>query len=169
MGVLTRTEILKEVKKGRIKITDFDEKYLGPASYDLTLDDKFRIFRKDIKNFDVTDNPDHTKITKLVETKGIIVQPGEIIHGITEETITLPEDICGRLEGRSRFARLGLLVHVTAGFMQPGISNKQVLEIINLSPMPLTLHAGTRICQFVFERTEGKAKYKGRFSSQKTP
>ncbi|MBI5064855.1 dCTP deaminase [Candidatus Woesearchaeota archaeon] len=169
MAVLTRTELLKEIKKGRIKITDFDEKYLGPASYDLRLDDKFRVFRKDVKKFDVTEQADHKKITKLVTVETIVVKPGEIIHGITKETITLPEDICGRLEGRSRFARLGLLVHVTAGFMQPGISNQQVLEIINLSPIPLTLHAGTRICQFVFERCEGEAKYQGKFSSQKAP
>jgi len=169
MTVITRNVILNEVKAGRIKITNFEKNYLGPASYDLTLDDKFRVFKKTGKIFDVKDNSDHKKITKLVKSKEIIIQPGEIIHGITKEKISLPEDICGRLEGRSRFARLGLLVHVTAGFMQPGISNQQVLEIINLSPLSLKLHAGTRICQFVFEKCEGKAKYKGRFSSQKEP
>ena len=89
--------------------------------------------------------------------------------GITVESVSLPEDVCGWLEGRSRFARMGLAVHVTASFMQPGISNRQVLEISNLSPHPLELHAGTSICQFIFQRCEGSARYQGRFASQERP
>lgn len=87
--------------------------------------------------------------------------------GITKERIKLGENICGWLEGRSRFARLGLLVHISAGFMQPGINNQQVLEIVNLGHRPLRLHAGTKICQFIFQTTKGKAKYEGKFKGQK--
>ena len=86
--------------------------------------------------------------------------------GMTLEKITLPDNICGRLEGRSRFARLGLLVHITASFMQPGISNHQVLEMYNASPFPLAIHPGTKICQFVFEYTVGEGHYRGRFARQ---
>ena len=74
-----------------------------------------------------------------------------MILGITREKITLADNISGRLEGRSRFARFGLAVHVTAGFMHPGISNHQVLEIVNLGHAPLAFYPDTRICQFVFE------------------
>jgi dCTP deaminase len=69
-------------------------------------------------------------------------------------------------EGRSRFARLGLFVHITAGFMQPGINNRQVLEIYNASSYPLELVPGTRICQFIFMKMSGTATYQGRFSNQ---
>ena len=92
--------------------------------------------------------------------------PGESALARTVERITLPDDICGRLEGRSRFARLGLLVHITASFMHPGISNHQVLEMYNASPFPLAVHPGTRICQFVFEKTIGCRHYRGRFADQ---
>ena len=81
----------------------------------------------------------------------MVIQPGEMVLGITREKITLADNISGRLEGRSRFARFGLAVHVTAGFMHPGISNHQVLEIVNLGHAPLALYPDTRICQFVFE------------------
>jgi dCTP deaminase len=82
------------------------------------------------------------------------------------ERIRLAADISARLEGRSRFARLGLLVHVSAGFVSPGVDNRQVLEISNLADRRLKLVAGTRICQLIFERTEGLARYRGRFADQ---
>jgi dCTP deaminase len=92
-----------------------------------------------------------------------------MILGITKEKISLSEGISGRLEGRSRFARFGLAVHVTAGFMQPGISNQQVLEIVNLGHAPMALYPGTKICQFIFEACKGKARYQGRFVNQEKP
>ena len=70
------------------------------------------------------------------------------------------------LEGRSRFARLGLMIHVTSAFVQPGVRNRQVLEMSNVSSEPLLIHAGVRICQLVLMRTEGEARYSGRFSDQ---
>jgi len=73
------------------------------------------------------------------------------------------------LEGRSRFARLGLMIHVTAGFVAPGIDNRQVLEISNLSGRELRIHPGTRLCQIVLQRTEGEAVYRGRFANQLKP
>ncbi|NCN03456.1 MAG: dCTP deaminase, partial [Candidatus Pacebacteria bacterium] len=88
------------------------------------------------------------------------------IIAITKEKITLPGNICGWLEGRSRFARLGLLIHISAGLIQPGVDNHQVLEITNLSPNTLVLYAGERICQLAFQRCEGEAFYKGRFEKQ---
>jgi dCTP deaminase len=91
------------------------------------------------------------------------------VHGVTNETIHLPRNLCGWLEGRSRIARLGLTIHATSGFVQPGVSNRQVLELSNVSSIPLALHAGVRICQIVLERTEGEAEYTGRFANQSRP
>jgi dCTP deaminase len=95
-----------------------------------------------------------------------VLPTGSTIHGITLERITLPPSLCGFLEGRSRFARLGLMIHVTSAFVQPGVSNRQVLEISNVSGHPLEIHAGVRVCQLVVLRTEGEAVYRGRFSDQ---
>jgi len=95
-----------------------------------------------------------------------LLDPGETIHGITRERIRLPGDVCGTLEGRSRFARLGLMIHVTSAFVQPGVHNRQVLEMSNVSSRPLLIHAGTRICQIVLMRTEGEAFHDGRFARQ---
>ena len=92
--------------------------------------------------------------------------PGETIHGITRERITLPGDIGGWLEGRSRFARLGLMIHVTSGFVQPGAATRQVLEMSNVSGRTLLIHAGVRLLQIVLQRCEGNAVYQGRFARQ---
>ena len=88
------------------------------------------------------------------------------IHGITREKVTLPSDLCGFLEGRSRFARLGLMIHVTSAFVQPGVSNRQVLEMSNVSSRALEIVAGVRICQLVLMNTSGEATYRGRFQHQ---
>src|SRR3546814_14353024 len=91
---------------------------------------------------------------------------GVTIHGITRERITLPSDLCGFLEGRSRYARLGLMIHVTSAFVQPGVRNRQVLEMSNVASRPLRIHPGVRLCQLVVMRTEGEARYTGRFAVQ---
>ena len=127
MGVLTRDEILKAVERGDIEIDPFNPALVGPGSVDLHLDNQFRVFKKLHHIYNVTDEADFTQITELVEvTDSFVLLPGESALGITKERIKLAPFLCGRLEGRSRFARLGLMVHVTAGFMQPGINNRQV-------------------------------------------
>ncbi len=95
-----------------------------------------------------------------------LLEAGATIHGITRERVGLPPDLCGFLEGRSRYARLGLMVHVTSALVQPGVYNHQVLEMGNVSGHPLRIHAGVRICQLVLMRTEGEAVYRGRFADQ---
>jgi len=170
MGILTRDEILKELKSGNIVITPFSEDQLGPASVDLTLGKEFRVFKKLHHLYHVNNQSNFNEITDLVEVEDyFVLMPGETVLGITQERIKLPSSLCGWLEGRSRFARLGLMVHITASFMQPGIDNFQVLEISNVSPVPLALHPGTAICQFIFEKTEGNAIYNGMFRDQVRP
>ncbi|MCL5035761.1 MAG: dCTP deaminase [Chloroflexi bacterium] len=170
MSVLTRDEILKEVHSGNLKITPFDESKVGPGSVDLHLGKEFRIFRKMHDIYHVTDNSDFNDITEtIIVDDYFVLMPGETVLGITKERLSLPSYLCGWLEGRSRFARLGLMVHITASFMQPGIDNRQVLEISNVSSVPLALHPGTTICQFIFERTVGEATYDGTFRNQMMP
>jgi dCTP deaminase len=172
MSVLIGKEIEKALKNKSIKIEPLQKSQIGPGSIDLTLGNDFRIFKKKSKIYHVKNDSRFQDITKDVHVKYgnyIIIKPGEMILGITKEKITLADNISGRLEGRSRFARFGLAVHVTAGFMHPGISNHQVLEIVNLGHAPLALYPGTKICQFIFEKCDGHAKYQGRFVTQVKP
>jgi len=166
--ILTEKDILKEVKAKRLKISPFLQRNLGPGSYDLTLDKEFRFFKKRNKALVVDEAVDYKQVTtRVVAEKGIIIQPGELVLGITKERISLPDDVCGWLQGRTRFARLGLMIHITASYLQPGIDNRQVLEMFNASPDPMLVKPGTKVCQIIFERCEGKAKYSGKFKSQK--
>jgi dCTP deaminase len=167
MGVLTREEILREIRQGTIGIEPFEENQVGPGSIDLHLGREFRVFKKLRNACVVEDSISVEDLTERLEAEeSFTLMPGETVLGITHEKIKLPANICGWLEGRSRFARMGLVIHMTASFIQPGINNRQVLEIGNLAPFPLVLKPGVRICQIILERTEGKASYQGRFMSQ---
>jgi dCTP deaminase len=170
MAVLARDEILKKIKSGGIVIEPFNKKCLGPASYDLHLGNKFRVFKGAKAVFLVNEAAKYEKITKLVETKEpFLLMPGQMIHATTLERIGLAENIAARLEGRSRFGRLGLMVHITAGFIQPGTEGYQVLEMNNSGPMPLLLEPNLAVCQIIFEEIKGKARYSGRFKGQVSP
>ncbi len=169
MGILTRGEIFKAIEKGDIAIDPFDPEKVGPASVDLHLGNDFRVFKKTHRIVKVTDDVDYRAVTEKVSVpngQSLVLVPGETVLGITRETVRLAENLCGWLEGRSRFARLGLLVHISASFMQPGIDNQQVLEMSNFSPMALAVYPGTAVCQFLFQRTVGRARYQGEFSMQ---
>jgi dCTP deaminase len=169
MSVLTREAIEAELLAGRLKIEPFAADQLGAASIDLTLGDEIRVIQPGDGPIDLredADYRDHTELRSLDEP--YVLEPGYTIHGITRERIHLPPDLCGFLEGRSRFARLGLMIHVTSAFVQPGVSNRQVLEMSNVSNRPLRIYAGVRLCQLVLMRTEGEARYAGRFAGQET-
>ena len=140
---------------------------LDHPSIDLTLGDEIRVLTPGPDPIPIRDDSDYRDYTRpLVLDDTYDLAPGETIHGITRERITLPDDLCGFLEGRSRFARLGLMIHVTSAFVQPGVSNRQVLEMSNVSNRPLRIHSGVRLCQIVLLRTEGVAAYAGRFAAQ---
>jgi dCTP deaminase len=164
MSILTKVEILKEIKKGRIKIEPFNPANVGVASIDLELSDEFRVFEYSDEVLDVYEQADLQNISCPVKQSSITIPRGEMILGITKEKITLPEDIGGWVEGRSRFARLGLVVHLTAPFSNPNIDNRIVLEICNLGSRPLRLSCGLKICQFIFEKSLGKCERPRDFS-----
>jgi dCTP deaminase len=167
MPLLTNQVIKKELEEGNIKITPpLTDDQISVVSVDLTLSNEFWVYKTNSQPIPIKEETNYLDYTDHIEAEEITIKPQQTIIAITKEKITLPGNICGWLEGRSRFARLGLLIHISAGLIQPGVNNHQVLEITNLSPNILTLHAGERICQLAFQRCEGEAFYSGRFENQ---
>ncbi|MDI6737066.1 MAG: dCTP deaminase [Nanoarchaeota archaeon] len=160
MCVLSKDKILKLINKGKIKVEPFTPSNVGPASIDLRLGNEFRVFKKG-GAITADESVRQESFTNLVKAEKITLKPEEFVLAITEERITLPENTCGFLYGRTKFARLGIMVHATASFIQPGISNRQVLEIKNISPRPIALNHGLRICQLILMKVHGKGKYIG--------
>ena len=172
--ILTRDIILAELKSGNLAITPYRKEALESASYNVTLHRQLRVFIEGLTEIDIAviaeDANAISGITRIVEiqpTGNFLLGPGELVLGMTEETIKLPYNIAGHLQGRSRFARMGLMVHVTASFLQPGIYNRQVFEIFNASRNAIKLRPGIQIAQIIFERCEGTAEYNGAFKGQK--
>src|SRR5512147_1645597 len=169
--ILTRNKILEAVRAGEIKIDPFDEHALDAASYDMTLYPQIRVFIEGLNEIDLMDmaRDAHslmriTRVVNIPSERYYLLKPGELVLGMTVEKLTLAPNIAGSLEGRSRFARMGLMVHITASFLQPGIKNtRQVFEIFNASRNAIKLRSGVRIAQVVFERCEGSAVYSGVF------
>jgi dCTP deaminase len=167
--ILSREALLSEIATGGITIEPYDPSLVGPASVDLRLGRTFRTFRaarRVVRVDNTSDYRDYSEKVVLADGETMLLMPQQTVLGLTIERIRLAPDLCGWLEGRSRFARIGLLVHISAGFMQPGLQNHQVLELTNFGPNPLELVPGTPICQFIFQRTEGKATYRGMFAAQ---
>ena len=167
--ILAREMLLKEIETGGIAIEPYDPSLVGPASIDLRLGRTFRTFRaarRVVRVDNTSDYRDYSEKVVLGEGETMMLMPQQTVLGLTIERVRLASDLCGWLEGRSRFARIGLLVHISAGFMQPGLQNHQVLELTNFGPNPLELVPGTPICQFIFQRTEGRATYSGTFANQ---
>ncbi len=155
---LSDNDIREEIKSGRLSFSPkISDAQIGAASVDLTLDGKFWVFKKKYvqgkKAVDLASVP-FTEATEEHDEEEITLKPGEMCLGITVEKIRLAPSIMGTLEGRSRYARMGLAVHVTSALVQPGSDNHQVLEIVNLAPFAVTIRKGMRISQIVFERMD---------------
>ena len=154
--VLSNVDVENLLKRGVIRITPkLEPEQIGPGSVDLTLSNEFWRFKPKAKGkeYDL-DEIDLDEITEKVVSGHVLIEPGELILGKTVERITLPDDMCGHLEGRSRYARRGLAIHVTSSYIQPGSDNRQVLEIVNLAPYKMILRAGTRCTQVIFEKMD---------------
>lgn len=163
--VLAKPEILRQIKNGRIKLEPYDESAVGPASVDLTLDGRLRIFNTD-EHITRADIDYRTLAERIDIPDGYLLKPGELVLGITRERLTLPGDICGWLNSRSRFARIGLMSHIAAPFLAPGISNRQILEIFNAGRNKILLTPGMKICHVVFQECKGAATYAGEWKDQ---
>ena len=145
--------IREYLKKGIISIRPLKGDQIGPASVDLSLSGEWAFFKKSLigKTVDLDKVP-FQKATVKVRADYAILNPGEIVLATTAEKITLPSNIMGKLEGRSRYARMGLSVHITSAIVQPGSDNHQVLEILNSAPFAIVLRKGMRVSQIVFHQ-----------------
>ena len=130
---------------------------IGSSSVDLTLEGKFWVFKKKYlqgkKAVDL-EKVGFKEATEEYDSPSITLPPGGMCLGITREKITMPYDMIGTLEGRSKYARMGLAVHVTSALVMPGSDNHQVLEIVNFAPFPVTIREGMRISQIIFEKLD---------------
>ena len=148
---LSDVDIKKAMKQGRLRITPFKQEQLGAGSVDLTLGNEWWFFKPQYLDQIV----DLSKVGfqqahRRVKAEAVLLLPGEMCLGRTVEKITLSPDLIGKLEGRSRYARMGLSIHITSAIVQPGSNNHQVLEIVNLAPFPIVLHKGMRVSQVMF-------------------
>ncbi|MEW6748085.1 MAG: dCTP deaminase [Candidatus Micrarchaeota archaeon] len=150
--ILSDKDIRKMLKEKKMEIDPLKDDQIGPASVDLTLSDKWYFF-KDAYKRKIVDLKEtgFDEAFEMKKTPEITLRPGELCLGKTLERIRLPDDVMGKLEGRSRYARMGIIIHTTSALVQPGSDNHQVLEIVNLAPFPIKLHAGMRLSQVVFE------------------
>jgi dCTP deaminase len=152
--VLSDRTIREELASGRIVIEPFDEGALQPASVDLRLNSSFRLFRVTSRPYIDVREPvdDLTELVEIAPDEPFVIQPGTFFLGSTVETISLPDDIVARVDGKSSLGRLGLLVHATAGYVDPGWRGRLTLELSNQSQMPIALYYGMRVAQISFLR-----------------
>ncbi|GFP30730.1 dCTP deaminase [Candidatus Hakubella thermalkaliphila] len=171
MSILTKDEILKEIRAGNIVIAPFRSDQIGPASIDLHLGSEFHMFRRTYQTVPVDEQASREKEVlerKIVrEDDHFLPLPGETVLAVTKEKVKLPSRLCGQLGSRGRFARLGLSVHIASVFIQPGVDSHIFFLMTNVGPVALEIYPGIRICQLVIQETVGEAIYEGRFKDYK--
>jgi dCTP deaminase len=152
VSVLSDRTIKEALASGRLKIEPLDQDAIQPASVDVRLAAQFQVFRVTSRPFVDVHEPmdDLTELVEIAPEEPFVMQPGTFCLGGTVETITLPDDIVARVDGKSSLGRLGLLVHATAGYIDPGWTGRLTLELSNQSQMPIALYAGMRIAQISF-------------------
>ena len=176
--LLSDRDIRAEIESGRVCCEPFHEAMIQPSSVDVRLDKYFRVFEN--HKYSVIDpSIEQPELTREVVADGdepFILHPGEFVLASTYEVITLPDDIAGRLEGKSSLGRLGLLTHSTAGFIDPGFSGHITLELSNVANLPVKLFAGMKIGQLCLiklsspaEHPYGSEKYGSRYQGQRGP
>ena len=176
--LLSDRDIRTEIEAGRVVVEPFDEAMIQPSSVDVRLDKFFRVFEN--HKYSVIDpSAEQPELTREVIAEGdeaFILHPGEFVLASTYEVITLPDDIAGRLEGKSSLGRLGLLTHSTAGFIDPGFSGHITLELSNVANLPVKLFPGMKIGQLCLiklsspaEHPYGSAIYSSRYQGQRGP
>src|SRR3954471_10367014 len=178
MAVLSDRDIRAAMQAGRVRIDPYDPACLQPSSIDLHLDSDFRVFRNNRYPYiDVrAPQPDLTDLVSIHGDEPFILHPGEFVLGQTLEWVELPDDLVARLEGRSSLGRLGLLIHSTAGYVDPGWKGNLTLELSNVANLPIALYFGMRIGQISFfrmsspvERPYGSKELGSKYQGQSRP
>ena len=176
--LLSDRDIKAEIQARRVKVEPFTDAMVQPSSVDVRLDRFFRVFEN--HKYSVIDpsieQADLTREVAVAADEFFILHPGEFVLASTYEVITLPDDIAGRLEGKSSLGRLGLLTHSTAGFIDPGFSGHITLELSNVANLPVKLFPGMKIGQLCLiklsspaEHPYGSAVYGSRYQGQRGP
>ncbi len=160
MAALSDGTILRLVDEGRIAIDPWDPGLVQPASVDLRLGDSFRVFHNHRTTaIDLRDPPkDLTEEVVPPEGESFVIHPGEFCLGRTLEWVELADDLLARVEGKSSLGRLGLIVHATAGFVDPGWKGTLTLEFANLTRVPIRLYPGLPIAQLSFMELDQPAQ-----------
>src|SRR5438445_11573979 len=175
--VLADKTIRALLDEGRIEIDPYDPSLLQPSSVDVRVDRYFRVFRNSRYPFIDVRKPQED-LTELVEvdTEPFILHPGEFVLGSTLERIRLPDDLVARLEGKSSLGRLGLLIHSTAGFIDPGWDGHVTLELSNVANLPVTIYPEMKIGQISFvqlsepaETPYGSGEIGSKYQGQRGP
>lgn len=181
MAILSDKDLRKYLDEGKIVIDPLiDEKQIQPSSIDMRIGDEFKVFKVIRKPY--IDPKDEEEIASYMESmvvdegEAFIIHPNEFALATTYEYVKVPEDLVARVEGRSSMGRLGVTMHVTAGFIDPGFEGKITLEISNIGAMPVALYPGQRVCQLVFEtmtspaeRPYGHPDRQSKYMGQKRP
>lgn len=163
--ILSDRDIKAAIASGRVKVEatvgDLNA-HIHASSMDLRLGNVFKVYEHSRYALLDPKNPktfaQNMRVIEVADGDPFIVQPGEFILGVTREIITVPDDLVVRVEGRSSLGRLGIIVHSTAGFVDPGFSGTITLEISNLNRLPVALYPGMRICQLAFEMMSSPAE-----------
>ena len=176
--LLSDRDLRVEIEAGRLGLDPYEPELVQPSSIDVRLDRWFRVFNN-MRYTHIDPAQQQDDLTELVEAKdgeAFVLHPGEFVLGSTFERVTLPDDLAGRLEGKSSLGRLGLLTHSTAGFIDPGFSGHVTLELSNVANLPITLWPGMKIGQLCIFRlstpaTEpyGSAVFGSRYQGQHGP
>jgi len=176
--VLSDATISRYLAEGRIEIDPYDDALLQPSSVDVRVDRLFRVFHNNRYPF-IDVKVEQEELTELVEVDGdqpFVLHPGEFVLGSTLERIRLPDDLVARLEGKSSLGRLGLLIHSTAGFIDPGWDGHVTLELSNVANLPITIYRGMKIGQLSFvqlsepaESPYGSGGLGSKYQGQKGP
>ncbi len=176
--ILSDHTIREEIAAGRIEIDPLDPSCIQPSSVDLRLDDRFRVFLNHTRTvIDVKqDQTDLTDEVLVEDGDAFILHPGEFALGSTLERIAIPDDLVGRIEGKSSLGRLGLLIHTTAGFVDAGWDGYLTLELSNVANLPITLYPGMKIGQISFIKMTtpadvpyGSSKLGSKYKGQRGP
>ncbi len=164
--ILSDRSIREQIDAGRIVIEPFDPALVQPSSVDVRISHLFRIFQNHTAGtIDV--KQDQRDLTDLVEMpvgedgngdEPFMLHPGEFVLGSTLERVAMPDDIVGRVEGKSSLGRLGLLIHSTAGFVDAGFDGHITLELANVASLPITLYPGMKIGQVSFMQMDSPAE-----------
>jgi dCTP deaminase len=182
--ILSDRTLREQIAAGKIVIEPYDERLVQPSSIDVRISHLFRVFRNHTAGV-IDVKQDMTTLTELIEMpvgadgvgdEPFMLHPGEFVLGSTLERVAVPDDLVGRVEGKSSLGRLGLLIHSTAGFIDSGFDGHITLELANVASLPITLYPGMKIGQISFmqmttpaEHPYGKGAKGSKYQGQRRP